>query len=163
MISGLVRHNGSGTTELREGDAVEVQLQLEEEGEVEEAYAVLRGPFVEASWGAVVDFFIFPAWYEFERVITTNAKKTHRFALGGSVALEPPISASEIVNRVQVVHSWKRICSTHEAPANCRCADNCYVRAEGVQAAQTRKLCCARVRWQAAFVSGLAQPTPKPL
>ena len=131
MISGLVRHNGASTEELRQGDAVEVRF----EDELEEAYAVLQGPFVEASWGDVVDFYIFPAWYDFERVITTNVKKTHPLRgtkllrrWMGSVAQEPPIRASEIVNRVHVVHSCKRTCSYHELPANCRCADNCYVR-----------------------------------
>jgi hypothetical protein len=109
-------------------------VQLEEEDGIEESYAVLRGPFVEASWGDVVDFFIFPAWYDFERVMRTNVKKTHPLRRTKllrrweGMDLEPPISASEIVNRVHVVHSCKRTCSTHEPPANCRCVGNCYVK-----------------------------------
>jgi hypothetical protein len=127
LIAGFRRFHKSSTETVCPGDSVSVLFDNTP------AWAALEKPFVEATWGKdEVRLFAFPTWYEIvgtkngapQAHRTRNTVLLKRFRLQNTAY---PIEAHAIIERVHVVHSCKRTCSS-EGHVNCRCQPNCYVK-----------------------------------
>jgi hypothetical protein len=128
-IRGFRRLHFSSSETLVPGDSVHLLFNDEP------AWALLREPFVEATWGSEVLLFAFPVWFTARQ----RADRPQFHSLRGTVLLtsylaphenaflQPPVEVNTIVERVLVVHSCKRDCAI-PGHVNCRCEPNCYVR-----------------------------------
>ena len=131
LLSGLVKHHGVLTQEFRVDDAVEVS----DFGE--RAFAILT-KFVEASWLDNVRYFAFPTWFKLCEHPSTNTLRgttlLQRYIPVGNADFglpQDPIVATQIIDRVHIVHSCRRHCDPHKntrLEGNCRCHPNCSVR-----------------------------------
>ena len=128
-IRGFRRLHLSSAETVLPGDSVHLLFNDEP------AWALLREPFVEVTWGGEVLLFAFPVWFTPSKrrdqqqlhSLRGTALLTSYLSPGDNAFLQPPVEVNRIVERVLVVHSCKRDCS-FPGHLNCRCDPNCYVR-----------------------------------